>query len=188
MREQRWPWLLTSALMLASAVAAGWSTHLYWLPCRGSMLRASIVHGYAYDYGGGQFSDACLRRMDTGLFEPGEQTPWAPDLLVLAMAVAGLAWLTLVLGLRWQLSTKVVAALPGLATIATAVVGAVAIGEAAPPPNNPLLGMLSVIIEWSALVTLVASLAGGSSRSPSLPTPGGGAVGHHSLWWLPRHA
>jgi hypothetical protein len=55
---------------------------------------------------------------------------------------AGLAWLTLVLGLRWQPKTKVIAALPGLATLATAVVGAVAIGDATPPPDNPLLEML----------------------------------------------
>lgn len=61
-REQRWPWLLTAALMLASAVAAGWSTYLYWLPCRGSMLSGSIIDGYAYV--GADFSDACLRRMD----------------------------------------------------------------------------------------------------------------------------
>jgi hypothetical protein len=54
----------TSALMLAAAVAAAWSTYLYWLPCRGSMLRGSIIHGYDYHYDGGQFSDACLQRMD----------------------------------------------------------------------------------------------------------------------------
>jgi hypothetical protein len=36
-KEPRRPWLLTAALMLASAVAAGWSTYLHWLPCRGSM-------------------------------------------------------------------------------------------------------------------------------------------------------
>jgi hypothetical protein len=44
-------------------------------------------------------------------------------------ALAGVAWLTLVLGLRWQLRTKAVAALSGLATLALA--GAVAIGNAA---------------------------------------------------------
>jgi hypothetical protein len=45
--------------MLAAAVAAGWSTYLHWLPCRGSMRRGSIVHGYAYDYDGGEFFDLC---------------------------------------------------------------------------------------------------------------------------------
>jgi hypothetical protein len=44
-REQRWPWLLTAALILAAAVAAGWSTYLYWLPCRGSMLSGSLIYG-----------------------------------------------------------------------------------------------------------------------------------------------
>jgi hypothetical protein len=27
-KEQRWPWLLTAVLMLASAVAAAWATYL----------------------------------------------------------------------------------------------------------------------------------------------------------------
>jgi hypothetical protein len=109
--------------MLASAVAAGWSTYLHWVPCRGSMLRGSIVHDYSYDYEGGSFSDLCLRRMD------GDRGPWDLALYVLAMALAGLAWLTLVLGMRWQLRTKAVAALPGLFTLALA--GAEAIRDAA---------------------------------------------------------
>jgi hypothetical protein len=49
--------------MLASAVAAAWSTYLYWLPCRGSMLRGSIIHDDDYDYDGGSFSDLSVRRM-----------------------------------------------------------------------------------------------------------------------------
>ncbi len=46
------------------------------------------------------------------------------------MALVGVAWLTLVVGLRWQLRTKVVAAFPGLATLAVALAGAVAVGDA----------------------------------------------------------
>jgi hypothetical protein len=41
--EERWPWLVTSALMLASAAAAARSTYLYWLPCRGTMLAGTII-------------------------------------------------------------------------------------------------------------------------------------------------
>jgi hypothetical protein len=73
--------------MLAAAVAAALSTYLYWLPCRGSTLRGSIIYGYACDYDGGHFSDACLRRMD------GDQAPWAFELNIAAMALAGVAWL-----------------------------------------------------------------------------------------------
>jgi hypothetical protein len=29
--------------MLTSAVAAAWSTYLYWLPCRGSMLEGTLI-------------------------------------------------------------------------------------------------------------------------------------------------
>jgi hypothetical protein len=60
--------LRTAALMLASAVAAGLSTYLHWLPCRGSMLRGSIIYDNAYV--GPKFSAACERRMS------GDQGPW----------------------------------------------------------------------------------------------------------------
>jgi hypothetical protein len=132
--------------MLASAVAAGWSTYLHWLPCRGSMLSGSII--YDYDYVGPDFSDACLRRMD------GDQGPWELALYVLATAFAGLAWLTLVSGLRGQPRTKAVAALPGLATLAFA--GALPIAEATANPDDSLPMMLSLSIELAAVVALFA--------------------------------
>ena len=72
------------------------------------------------------------------------------------MALAGLAWLTLVLGLRWQLRTKAVAALPGLGTVAMALAVAVTIGDAEQGEDNRLLTMLPVAVEWSALVALAA--------------------------------
>jgi hypothetical protein len=55
-----------------------------------------------------------------------------------AMALVGVAWLTLVVGLRWQLRTKVVAAFPGLATLAVALAGAVAVGDADKPLPDKL--------------------------------------------------
>jgi hypothetical protein len=45
--------------MLAAAAATGRSTHLYWLPCLGSMLRG-MIHGYA----NAKFSDECSWQMD----------------------------------------------------------------------------------------------------------------------------
>ncbi len=104
MFERRWPWSTTAVLMLAAAGAAAWAVHLHWLPCRGSLLSSSAIRGYRY---GPDLTDACLWRMDGGLPfpyppEPAEQTPWASELGVAAMALAGLAWLVLVLGLRWS--------------------------------------------------------------------------------------
>ena len=49
MKEQRLPWLLAAGLMLVSAVAAAWSTYLYWLPCRGSMLEGTLLQPTAGD-------------------------------------------------------------------------------------------------------------------------------------------
>jgi hypothetical protein len=161
-KEQRWPWLLTAGLMLTSAVAAAWSTYLYWLPCRGSMLEGTLIHPYSGD--GRTYEEftrlapavkaamrACEARMDGDI---SEQAPWTSELLVLAMALAGLAWLTLVLGLRWQLRTKAVAALPGLATVVMALAVAVTIGDSERGEDNPLLTVLPVAAEWSALLAL----------------------------------
>jgi hypothetical protein len=120
-KEQRWPWLVTAGLMLASAAAAAWSTYLDWL------------------------------RMDEDI---SEQAPWTSELLLLAMTLAGLAWLTLVLGLRWQLRTKAVAALPGLGTVAIAV--AVPFSEGELGEDHWPLTMLPVAVEWFALVALAA--------------------------------
>jgi hypothetical protein len=129
--------------MLASAVAAGWSTYLYWLPCRGSMLSGSIIYRY-YDHVGPAFSDACLRRMD------GDQGPWESALYVLATALAGLAWLTLVHGLRRRPGTMAVAALPGLATLVLA--GAMSIAEVT---AEVFILLLSVTIELAAAVAFL---------------------------------
>ncbi len=129
--------------MLASAAAAGWSTYLYWLPCRGSMLSGSIIYRY-YDHVGPAFSDACLRRMD------GDQGPWDSALYVLATALAGLAWLTLVHGLRRRPGTMAVAALPGLATLVLA--GAMSIADAT---AEVIILLLSLTIELAAAVAFL---------------------------------
>jgi len=70
---------------------------------------------------------------DAGL---GRRRLFEPN--IAAMALAGVAWLTLVLGMRWQLRTKAVAALSGLATLALA--GATAIGDADTVKTAPSLG------------------------------------------------
>ena len=84
MKEQRWPWLLAGGVMFASAVAAAWSTYLYWLPCRGTMLEGTLLQPFSGD--GRTYEeyekldpaikasmDACLRRMD------GDISGQAPD-------------------------------------------------------------------------------------------------------------
>lgn len=158
MRERRWPWVGASVLLLAAAAAAAWSTYLHWLPCRGTLLNGSVLRGYRY---GPDFSDACLRRMDTNppfLYPPelSEQTPWAAELGVVAMALAGTAWLILVLGMRWSLRTKAVAVLPGLATLALAAVSAVAAAHTTRSAHDHVSGWLMAAPEATALVALVA--------------------------------
>jgi hypothetical protein len=159
--ERRWPWLLSATLILAAAAAAICSTYLHWLPCRGSMFNGTILRGYAYGPG---FSVGCLRRMDGGLPfpstpDPAEQAPWASELGVAATALAGLAWLTLVLGLRWSQRTKAVAALPSLAAFVVAVVCGVALAGAARSPDEFLLVWLRMTIDGSAVFALIMILA-----------------------------
>ena len=96
---------------------------------------------------------ACDARMDGDI---AEQAPWTSELDVAATVLLGVAWLALVLGLRWQLKTKAVAVLPGLATFAVALAGAVAIGGAGPDRDDSLPMMLLFSIELSAVVALVA--------------------------------
>jgi hypothetical protein len=77
--------------------------------------------------------------------------PWESELNVVAMVLLGVAWLALVLGLRWQLWTKAVAGLSGLATLAVAA--ATVIGDAR-YDSFPMMLLLSS--ELSAVVALVA--------------------------------
>jgi hypothetical protein len=70
-------------------------------------------------------------------------------------ALLGVAWLALVLGMRWQPRTKAVAALPGLPTLAVAAV--LAIGGRDQEGSVPMLLMLS--IELSAAGALFAIMA-----------------------------
>ena len=127
------------------------------------MLRGTIIQPYADD--GPSYEDfqkldpavkamsfACEARMS------GDQGPWDLALYVVAMALLGVAWLALVLGLRWQRRTKWVAALPGLATLALA--GAMAIGDAVPGQDGEILMILLFSIELSAVAALLAILAG----------------------------
>src|SRR5215218_1186020 len=103
--------------MLAAAAATGRSTYLYWLPCRGSML-SSIIRRSVQGPDDGDFPHACLRQMD---WDVALVQPWTSELNIIAMAMLGVAWLTLVVELGWRWRTKVVAALPGVATLAVAL-------------------------------------------------------------------
>ena len=64
-----------------------------------------------------------------------------------------MAWLALVLGLRWRLRTKAVAALPGLVTLAVAGAGAIGAGRGL--DDSPLVRLV-LTIELLAVVALVA--------------------------------
>jgi hypothetical protein len=99
--------------------------------------------------------------------------PWESALNVVAMVLLGVAWLALVLGLRWQLRTTAVAALPGLATLAFA--GAVAIGNE--DDSFPwAAGVSHARVGRRRCIGRDLGMATRDSRPPH-PTPGSRAVG-----------
>ncbi|HEY6689021.1 MAG TPA: hypothetical protein VI094_22745, partial [Propionibacteriaceae bacterium] len=63
--------------------------------------------------------------------------------------------LTIVLGLRWQVTIGYVAALPGLATLAVALAGAMAARDAGRDPEDPMPTVLLLSIELLAVVALL---------------------------------
>jgi hypothetical protein len=156
--------------MLVAAAATVRSTYLYWLPCRGSMLRGSVINYYV-DVGR-KFSPGCKQAMDGDV---ALVVPWTSGLNLVAMALLGVAWLTLVVGLRWRWRTKTVAALPGLATLAVAVVGAAAIGDPKPLEYTPPLMALVTFLELLAVVAWSGSWCGNPRLAVATSAPG---------WWL----
>lgn len=161
MGERRWPWAVTSVLLLVASGAAAWSTYLHWLPCKGAFFSSSLLRGYRYGPGPG-FSDACLRRMDAGGLpfpyprDPSEETAWSAELAVVAMVLAGTAWLILVLGTRWSLRTKAISVLPAPATFALATASVVAAADTTRDPHGSIAGWLGVAPEGAALLALAA--------------------------------
>jgi hypothetical protein len=122
-RLRRWAAGVAAGLLLVASAVTGRATYLFWLPCRGSMTRGLI---FALDTSEASIPEACLRQMDAGT-----PFPYAPDdalyptagpvLAAVAMAVTGLAWLILVLAMRWRLRTTTVAVVPGLLSLGLAL-------------------------------------------------------------------
>lgn len=82
--------------LTASAVVV-WLTHLSWLPCAGSMLRGTPFDSAQQ----ADFSEACLRAMDSSVGFPLATWLERPQQLVNALNAAalvllGLGWLALV--------------------------------------------------------------------------------------------
>lgn len=160
MRTHQLTWLLSAGLLVIAGLATAGSTYVHWLPCRGTMLSGSILRGYAY---APDFSDACLQTMDGGLpfpfaVEATNAMPLAAVLGSAAVALAGVAWLVLVFGLRLPWRTTAFASLPGMATLVVFVVGLWAAGPAGPDLDGSATLYLQLAIDAAALVAALALL------------------------------
>ncbi len=117
----RWPWVLCGVLLISAAGIAAWSNWVNWLPCRGSMLLGSHLGG---PRPGGEFTDACLDRMDNGSAFP---IPGTPALLQREATIIGLvaqllvvaAWLVLICAVaqRSRRSPSVLLVAPAVALV-----------------------------------------------------------------------
>lgn len=146
--------------MLVAASATAVSTYLHWLPCRGAMLNGSVLKGFTYPV---DFSDACLRRMDTGLPFPypdmSNQSAWAPELGVVATVLLAVAWLILVLSRPWAVRTKLVAVLTAPALLVMAMCAVAAIRGFHRPVFDSLWSWVSLAIDVAAAAAIVAVCA-----------------------------
>ncbi len=126
----RRPWILASLLLLGGALAAAGAIRQHWLPCRGSMLSGSVLHGYAY---GRDFSKSCLKAMDSGFGFVGSATAgqWSAELVfgTIAVVLLALSWTTVVVASGWTPRTRLLALLPAVATASTLVLNVGGVAE-----------------------------------------------------------
>ena len=137
----------------------------------------------------GNMPDECWRRMDAGIslrmgfpYRPCRGAARGVRAGHRCDGLVGVAWLTLVLGMRWQLKTKAVAALPGLATLA--LVGAW-VDDASTRDDSSYVLWLGIEGCCRRCVARNRGVATRSFRS-RCPATGGSAVGNHGLWFHPR--
>ncbi len=96
--------------------------------------------------------------MDGGLpfdHDVAEQAPWVDELSLTALVLCSIAWLALVLGLRWSAKTKKVAALvsvPGPAVFAAAAVRS----DGTALRSESVLVWLSLSLALAALLAVMA--------------------------------
>jgi len=177
-RERR-GWVVASVLLLLGALAGAGAVREHWLPCRGSMLSGSVVHGYAY---GADFSDACLATMDNGfaLVYPAGDVRWGAESVLgtgCALLLA-LAWAVVVVSSPWSRTTRVVAVLPAFANAAAGLLSLLAEGAAVESAFGWLL--LSVnLLAVPAFVAVVVreSPDGRATLQAALALCASGAVG-----------
>lgn len=150
-------WRLVAVLLVASAGSAAGALVLHWQPCRGNMLDASVLTGFA----DGSFSDACLRRMDTSLPfpfppEPEEFSAWATGLGNVAMVCAALAGLVVAIGLRVAGWLRALVSLPAVLTVLIVAVSIRAAVSPARDPDDYPANWLLASAEIAAVVAVVA--------------------------------
>lgn len=104
---------MSGALFVGAGAAAWWSTTLLWMSCAGARtVFGSIVAAYVIEW-----SEACYQQMDGGgtLHWPD---PVAASATATSVTLTGVAWLVLVVGLRWRLPVRLMAGGLGLLTLA----------------------------------------------------------------------
>jgi hypothetical protein len=132
------------------------ATLRHWQPCGESLLVGTVLEAFSPRT---DFSDECLGRMDGGTLFPvpdvAERSSGVAELGAAAMMLAGLAWLVVVLAMRWSSRTKAVAVLPAFVTLVMSGAAAVGIG-AARSASEPVSLWLGMAVELTAVAALWA--------------------------------
>lgn len=155
---RRWPWLLAAGMFLIAGLGAARSAYLFWAPCHDSMLTGSLIRTSKLH---AEFSDACLRRMDTGspfLLGSSESDlgSWTAAAFLSAMIIASIGWLVVALGLRWGWQTKIVTAAPGVATPALGALTYVWGQDINGTALGAIFAWIVAVTEFGAIPVLVA--------------------------------
>lgn len=158
----RHQYALLSGALLAAALAAGASTWLEWLPCRGSMLSGSLLLDFQYPT---DFTDACLARMDRS-----DTVPLAAGTLetrALSALLLGLGWLGFAAGFRLPAALRTVVLLPVVPISWFAVETWLARESAALNEPGLTIGLIEVTALLAAVV-IIQRPAPGRARVASL--------------------
>lgn len=150
MKEPRRAWTVSGVALVSAAITGAAAVSLWWLPCRGQMLLGTPLDAST---GSIDPTDACIARMGEGTPFPLPTTAAlsVTGLLILTVATIALvavAWLVPVLREPVSGIRRLVAALPGCATLGVA---ALAIGIAYDVPGAeavayPLTMVVSLLV------------------------------------------
>ena len=150
MEERRRAWWASGFALVLAATTGAAAVHLWWLPCRGTMLVGTPLASFG---DAADVADGCVDRMGEGTPFPlptaaASSSPGLLALIVVTIVAVAVAWLLPVLTEPLSGTSRLVAALPGFAALGVAVL-AVGIAYDVPGAEEvayPLATFLNLLV------------------------------------------